>query len=62
MITQGLSLDHLDVRCGYCDGRGFTIVSSPPKPPQEVTPNLVIECKFCNGTGDRVNNVHLSKN
>ncbi len=62
MITQGLNLDYIGTKCRYCEGRGFTLVSSPPYYHQEVTPNLVIECKFCNGTGNRVNNVHPSKN
>lgn len=32
--------------CLYCDGRGFFI--------QDLF-HMVVECKFCGGTGERVN-------
>lgn len=51
-MKQALLQDYRDLSCHYCDGRGFYLLERTESG-KEVPENLVIECKFCGGTGVR---------
>lgn len=51
-MKQALLPDYKDLRCHYCDGRGFCILEQNENG-KEVPKSVVIECKFCGGTGVR---------
>lgn len=49
---QVLYPDYQDRKCKYCEGRGFFITSSLPSAIKDISSNVIIECKFCSGTGN----------
>ena len=51
-MKQALLQDYRDLRCHYCGGRGFYVLERTENG-KEVPENVVIECKFCGGTGAR---------
>lgn len=50
-MKQALYPDYLPRFCPYCGGRGFFLTRRDPD--KIVTPDVVVECKFCGGTGER---------
>ena len=53
--TQVLIPEYSDKRCVYCNGAGFILRQDSLRNWE----NVVIECKFCGGTGNRVNETPL---
>lgn len=48
---QALLPDYRPCLCKYCGGRGFHLAESAPERDKEVKYNVVLECKFCGGSG-----------